>query len=169
MRWRVMVMLLCAGCAFQVPGVGPSPSVGGGGTAPADNNDDPGDSFAPVAPLDPGPAPPAPPAPPAVDGGLAPESSHIGDPCDDKKNACLAGQVCETKTSFGSDIPGGYCTISCKTAACPSDAQCSVGWGTTRVCIETCPATGCRVGYVCCKNGWLAPGVCLTAALCPNG
>jgi hypothetical protein len=176
MRWRVVVMLLCAGCAFQVPGVGPGPSVGGG-SAPAgnDNNIDPGDTFAPVAGLDPGPAPPAPPAPtptptPTPDAGtMVPESSHIGDACDDKNKACPTGQVCETKTSFGSDIPGGYCTLSCSTTPCPSDAQCTVPWGTTRVCLENCPAAGCRIGYLCCKNGWAAPGVCLTAALCPNG
>lgn len=169
MRWRVFVMVLCAGCAFQVPGVGPGPSVGGGGTAPADNNNDPGDNFAPVAPLDPGPSPPAPPPPPTVDGGMVPQASHIGDACGEEDKTCPTGQVCETKTQFGGDIPGGYCVMGCQSGACPSDAQCSVGWGTIRVCLLTCPAAGCRAGYVCCHNGWVAPGVCLPPSLCPNG
>jgi hypothetical protein len=153
MRWRVVSMLLFTGCAFHVPGVDPGPSAGGGGA-----NDDPGAASAPASPAD-----------LAIDdGGWVPQSSRIGDPCDDKMKVCATGQVCETKSAFGGDIPGGYCSMDCRTAACPSDSQCSPGT-TIRLCLLNCPVAGCRAGYICCKNGWLAPGVCLPAALCPNG
>jgi hypothetical protein len=148
-RWSVLALVVSAGCAFQVPGVGPGSSSTGG-------NDPAGSQDA------------ATPAPLPVGDGAVPESTQIGAACDALKHPCPAPLTCDTKAGFV-DVPGGYCTMDCTSTSCPTGSQCSISWGGVRVCIEDCPAAGCRPGYICCKNGWAAPGACLTPGLCPDG
>lgn len=153
MRWLLLVGLW-AGCDFHVDGVGLSGVGAGGGAPPSADSPDLSN---------PHPITPAPDLAQAPD--LAPlPASGIGSACDPHKNACAAGETCLTKIG-NSDVPGGYCTISCETTPCPSGSQCAGAPG-SRLCVEECPATGCRAGFICCTNNFTSPGVCLQAQYC---
>jgi len=170
MRWLVCCALF-SGCAFEVPAVS---GLLPGNDPQANVPDDPARPPAAMPPelIDPGSVstndlsaaadlatPP--------DLGKATRSSNIGDSCDDAKDPCAAEQVCERKnTLLGPDIPGGYCSLDCRMATCPTGSVCSTTFGTTRLCLQVCPAGGCRTGYACCTKGYSSPGVCLPSTLC---
>jgi hypothetical protein len=153
--------LLLTGCSFEVPAIGHGP--GNYDPTRPPQGDPPGTSSVPPT-LDP---PMFAEPPPMLDGGApptAPQSHQIGDPCDGKNASCGAGLQCLTRTAFGTPIPGGYCSTDCD-GGCPNGSQCSTQWGPLKLCLSTCPATGCRNGYVCCTK-YYNPGVCLPAFLC---
>jgi hypothetical protein len=163
-RWLCLVGLL-AGCAFQVDGVG-VPGIGSGG-----DPQPPSLTPAPSAPdlSDPSPITPVPPssqpdasAPP--DGSSPPLAIDIGNACGPPKGGCATGESCLTKIGVV-NVPGGYCTIGCDSTPCPTGAQCAGNDG-SKLCLEECPAAGCRPGYVCCTNNFAAPGVCTLAQFC---
>jgi len=179
MKWLVLalcaacafVLTLCSGCAFQVAGVGPGASFDGDGDGDSDGGAGTGGGGAgspahappPTAPL---PAPPGSGPLPPDGGGPVALMSQIGDACDSQLHRCSGGQLCVTRTFFGIDAPGGYCSQDCRSPPCPTGSQCATQWG---LCVEDCPTIGCRVGYVCCKQGWQGAGACLPPPLCPNG
>jgi hypothetical protein len=168
---HVLWLTILSGCAFEVNGVNGANDVTPGVDLGAAVAPDLAQAQSPdllgviaVPPL----SPPDPQNDDTQDMGPVEQMSRIGDPCDPSKNPCSKGQTCETKVVIQGDVPGGYCSQDCKNTPCPAGSQCSTQW-TNHICIETCPAAGCRQGYVCCTNGWMAPGVCLTPNLCSNG
>ena len=165
MRWIALVVVL-SGCSFEVTGVG-------GGASSANPGDKPPQMTLPPAQVGPPSEPPTTtntdpvPATPDLAQAPATRSSKIGDSCDDIKDPCAADQVCEHRTSLlGPEIPGGYCSIDCQNTPCPKGSVCSTTFGSTRVCLQACPTSGCRPGYSCCMKQYPSPGVCLPGALC---
>jgi hypothetical protein len=154
MRWLSLFVLL-SGCSFLVSGV-----HGDAVDPPASPPSSDQDLGPPAAVPDAGPVGAA------IDAGLY-EYITIGNACGHDGLDCASDEVCEQKDIFGGTIPGGYCSRDCTQSACPQGSQCSVPWGTVRVCLQSCPKNGCRSGYVCCKNGFAAPGVCVAPSVCP--
>jgi len=74
----------------------------------------------------------------------------VGERCSSGAD-CGAGYVCNT------GIPGGYCTRSCESEACPSQSACyrfGSGESSSRYCMATCTPPGggqgtCRAGVLC--------------------
>ncbi len=152
----LLVLVTLAGCTFEVGPIGTGPV------------EVPPDQPAGTSSVPPAADPPLfdPPSS-ALDAGSTPvPQSHsiVGDSCD-KKKQCGAPLQCLTKTAFGTSIPGGYCSANCSSIACPSGSQCSNQWGALKLCLQTCPAAGCRPGCVCCTKSY-NPGVCLPGFLC---
>lgn len=92
---------------------------------------------------------------------IPPAVVTVGSPCtaSSECQATLgAAATCRLTVPNGSGAyPGGYCTIECANAACPSGSTCVRGveqYGETQVCWPNCtqPSTvpgGCRAGYAC--------------------
>lgn len=95
------------------------------------------------------------------------ESRLIGAPCGNDA-ACGTGGFCVTAW------PGGYCSTSCLTTACPTGSICLEASTDTRLCLDSCSAPGqgqssCRAGYVCYSDGagrGLCAARCTSAADC---
>lgn len=139
--WRWVGVMILAACSFDVQGVGglanDSPDLAGpSGTGPL---------------------------PPAI--SITPDLAapfDVGDKCS-PMNPCLAGEMCAPKIG-DKDIMGGYCTLDCRTAACPSGSICS--GSDSHQCLVLCPTGGCGAGLSCCTNGYPAPGVCVPDGFC---
>ena len=147
LMWRVVGVVALAACSFDVQGVG------------ALANDSPDLAGPTSGPTATGSLPP----PISITPDLAPPFD-VGDKCDPMKNPCLAGEMCAPKIG-DKDTMGGYCTLDCKTTACPSGSICSSG--DMPQCPELCPTGGCRTGLICCTNGFASPGVCVPSDFCP--
>jgi hypothetical protein len=162
----LLLAILLTGCSFEVPAIGHGP----GDFDPAGQPQPPGTSTLPPTSDPPVIDPPAEPTPATNDLGTpttpTPQNKVIGAACGDQ-DPCGNNMLCLTKTALGQNIPGGYCSTDCAFSSCPNGAQCSTQWGPIKVCLNSCPADGCRGGYVCCKNNY-NPGVCLPGFLCPN-
>ena len=157
MRWLCLVGVL-AGCDFHVDGVTPI-AVGGGGSDPSQSQSQPDPPDLSEPPIT--QAPPDLAQPPDL---APPPTIDIGSACGPPKSGCAAGESCLTKIGVA-NVPGGYCTIGCDTTPCPSGSQCAGSDG-SKLCLEDCPAAGCRAGYVCCVHNFAAPGVCMLAQFC---
>jgi serine protease len=84
---------------------------------------------------------------------------------------CDPGLFCAKTFGVGPgriDIPGGYCTLECSSAACPANSIC-VTFSFGKYCASTCPPDPCRTstGYVCCDEG-NGQNACTPTALCPK-
>jgi serine protease len=82
-------------------------------------------------------------------------AASIGGPC---TSSCPDDGLCVTAW------PGGYCSKSCATAACPLASSC-LDTGGAQFCLTNCagPGTGqstCRAAYVCYDDG-TGEGICL--------
>jgi hypothetical protein len=94
---------------------------------------------------------------PPGDGGMPPVGSvSVGAACT-ADMACnpAAGGFCLTQSQF----PGGYCTLDCSTAMCPSGSSCwSVGMQS--ICLDNCMSPAeCRQGYTCDSDNTCWPGM----------
>jgi hypothetical protein len=165
----LLLAILLTGCSFEVPAIGHGP----GDFDPVGQPQPPGTTLPPASDppmFDPPSDPPSEPTGPAVDAGAptppTPQIKLVGAACDDQA-PCGGNLLCLKRTALGQSIPGGYCSADCAQSSCPNGSQCSTQWGPIKVCLNTCPADGCRGGYVCCKNNY-NPGVCLPDFLCPN-
>ncbi len=144
MRAVVVVLTLSAGCEFIVPPTGPSGmapgtnnGTGGGGTTqpPASSSPTPVSEDAGAATT-----------PAVVDMGHAP----IGSACS-SDGQCGYGLVCGKSFFAGQQmvqIPGGYCTMDCKNAPCPTGSVCTT-FSFGQYCTSSCPPDPCRTaeGY----------------------
>lgn len=84
---------------------------------------------------------------PHVELGGEPPALVIGGACEGDAG-CPDGGVCDT------DLPGGYCTRSCSTLACPAGSRCYAWDSGEAWCLATCAGpgegrSGCRADYVC--------------------
>jgi hypothetical protein len=157
-----VVALLVAGCSFDVIGT---------------NVGDPAGAVTPPAPTqslpdgaDAGATKPTPPPPPAT-GTPDMAQQRVGTACTADAE-CDPGLTCAKSFGIGPghvDIPGGYCTLDCSSAACPANSIC-VTFSFGKFCGSTCPPDPCRTaaGYVCCNEGG-GQNACTPTALCPKG
>ena len=78
--------------------------------------------------------------------------------------ACSASQPCGFGLTCLGDFPGGYCTVVCESASCPSGSICDRGIAPP-LCTDAClTRTDCRDGYQCWRGGCI-PG-CSDASSC---
>jgi hypothetical protein len=160
MRWWCLVAVLSTGCTFNVAGTGV-----GGGTDPAATQSVPDQPDAGMAPPT---TDPPPPPPPSTMPTPPPDMAHqrIGTACKADKD-CDPGLTCAVSFAVGLsrvDIPNGYCTHDCTSAACPANSYCgSFSFG--KFCLSSCPPDPCRDNYQCCANA--NQNACLPSGLCP--
>jgi hypothetical protein len=72
----------------------------------------------------------------------------IGSACT-MDSQCGAGRVCLPETG---GWPGGYCSLDCTSATCPTGSTCITGVVAIDVCLADCPPA-CRAGYTCTPAG----------------
>jgi hypothetical protein len=106
----------------------------------------------------------------ALEGASTPDAAMpphaVGYPCDPATYPCGSGLTCMESIGGGKHgitFPGGYCTVSCDSVACPAGSDCQVVGG-MRLCLATCPPASCRATYGCCSNS--GPNVCAPAGTC---
>jgi hypothetical protein len=157
MRALVLLASVCAACTFSVRGTdGNPPSSPPLGDAPA--------------------APPTSGSVTGADGGASVGNGNGGGNGNGSGNGsgttsadlatvavgapCLSDADCggmQCLHSFDEVVfPDGYCTMACDTKVCPTGSLCA-GYGTSRLCLATCGAGGCRTGYSCCPQAVCAP------------
>ncbi|MCA1664805.1 MAG: hypothetical protein LC659_11135 [Myxococcales bacterium] len=163
MRAVLCVMaLVVAGCSFDVVGTNVDPSLPVASPSPSPTQSVPNGP-------DGGATKPTPPPPATGAPDMAVE--RVGTACTVDAE-CDPGLTCVK--SFGAgpgrvDIPGGYCTLECSSAACPANSMC-VTFTFGKYCASTCPPDPCRTssGYVCCDEG-NGQNACTPTALCGKG
>jgi hypothetical protein len=106
------------------------------------------------------PTPPAPPMPPVK------VPVNVGDACS-AATPCAGGGLCLTQFPGrgNGDIPGGYCTLDCKSTPCPLGSVCQ-DFGKDRYCVLTCDDSCARSGLSCCERG--SADVCLPSDSCSD-
>jgi hypothetical protein len=72
----------------------------------------------------------------------------IGSACT-MDSQCGAGRICLPEAG---GWPGGYCSLDCTSATCPSGSTCITGAVDIDVCLANCPPA-CRAGYTCTAAG----------------
>ncbi len=145
----LLATILFSACNFEVGGIGQGPK------GPADPGSGMPDDPSTQQPAGTNPAPPGatPPAAPM----------EIGAPCD-AANPCAGGAQCFSRMGKDTSFPGGYCSMDCRTSACPSGSKCW-SYDKDQFCILEC-ASSCRPGYRCCDHG--SSKACLPDSMCDN-
>lgn len=165
MRVWALALALVAGCTFTIDGM----DVPASGAAPG-SAADPGTPPVADTPVADTPAPtpdaaapdPAPAPPPDMAQALV-----VGTPCTANAD-CATGLVCGKSFNTAAGVvkvPGGYCTLDCSNATCPTGSFCgSFSFG--KFCLSDCPPDPCRKGYQCCQNS--GQKGCTPDQLCPG-
>ncbi len=84
------------------------------------------------------------------------EGEAVGGPCSADGDCAGASSECLLEDSMA----GGYCTVECGPAPCPTGSQCVETEG-REICLDDCAEPDdCREGYVCGSDGACVPAPC---------
>jgi hypothetical protein len=149
----MVVAVAVAGCSFDVIGTNVGDPTGGSTGSPTQSVPDGPDSGIAATP------------PPSGSSPDMASQRRVGTACTSNAQ-CDPGLICGMTFGVGAgkiDIPGGYCTLDCTSAACPANSFCAT-FTFGKFCMSSCPPDPCRGGYKCCDdNGQKG---CATDSLC---